>query len=50
MAARYFNTLTRSVEPFEPIDPGGVRLYTCGPTVHDFAHIGTFRAYVFEDL
>ena len=47
---RLYNTLTRQVEPFEPRVPGEVRMYTCGPTVHDYAHIGNFRAYVFEDL
>ncbi|MBR6021687.1 MAG: cysteine--tRNA ligase [Kiritimatiellae bacterium] len=44
------NTLTRSLDPFEPLVPGTARLYTCGPTVYNFAHIGNFRAYVFEDL
>jgi cysteinyl-tRNA synthetase len=47
---RVFNTLTRRVEGLEPIEPGHVRLYTCGPTVYDFAHIGNFRTYVWEDL
>jgi cysteinyl-tRNA synthetase len=47
---RVFNTLSRRLEPFEPIEPGHVRMYTCGPTVYDVAHIGNFRAYVFEDL
>ena len=46
----FFNTFTHSIEPFEPIEEGKVRLYTCGPTVYNFAHIGNFRAYVFEDL
>ncbi len=50
MQPRLFNTLTRTVEPFEPMDGATVRMYTCGPTVHDYAHIGNFRAYVFEDL
>jgi len=50
MPIRYFNTLTRRVEDFTPREPGVVRLYTCGPTVYNFAHIGNFRAYVFEDL
>jgi cysteinyl-tRNA synthetase len=50
MPIRYFNTLTRQVEDFTPREPGVVRLYTCGPTVYNFAHIGNFRAYVFEDL
>jgi len=47
---RVFNTLTRRTEDLEPITPGHVRLYTCGPTVYDFAHIGNFRTYVWEDL
>ena len=46
----FFNTLTRQKEEFKPIDEGKVRLYTCGPTVYDYAHIGNFRAFVFEDL
>jgi cysteinyl-tRNA synthetase len=47
---RFFNTLSGTVEPFEPIEPGVVKLYTCGPTVYDQQHIGNYRAYVFEDL
>ena len=47
---RLFNTLTRQKEPFNPINPGEVRMYTCGPTVYDYAHIGNFRAFLFEDL
>jgi cysteinyl-tRNA synthetase len=47
---RIFNTLTRRMEPLEPLEPGHVRLYTCGPTVYDYAHIGNFRTYVWEDL
>ncbi len=50
MGISYFNTLTRQVEPFLPREPGRVSLYTCGPTVYNYAHIGNFRAYVFEDL
>ena len=50
MSLRFFNTLTREIEEFQPIDPSRVRMYTCGPTVYDFAHIGNFRAYMFEDL
>ena len=50
MPLRFFNTLTRAVEGFAPREPGLVRLYTCGPTVYNFAHIGNFRAYIFEDL
>ena len=47
---RLFNTLTRQKETFIPIEEGKVRMYTCGPTVYDFAHIGNFRAFLFEDL
>ncbi|HLF54862.1 MAG TPA: cysteine--tRNA ligase [Candidatus Nanoarchaeia archaeon] len=47
---RFFNTLTRKKEDFSPVIAGKVRMYTCGPTVYDFAHIGNFRTYVFEDL
>jgi cysteinyl-tRNA synthetase len=47
---RFFNTLTRQKEAFVPIDPGRGRMYTCGPTVYDYAHIGNFRAFIFEDL
>ena len=47
---RIFNTLTRQKENFTPIEPGKVRMYTCGPTVYDYAHIGNFRAFLFEDL
>lgn len=50
MPIRFFNTLTRKIEDFVPLEPGHVSLYTCGPTVYNFAHIGNFRAYVFEDL
>ena len=52
MGLRVFNTLSRSVEPFVPLDPAGkkVGLYCCGPTVHDFAHIGNFRTFVFADI
>ena len=47
---RFTNTLSGQVESFVPIAPGAVKLYTCGPTVYDFPHIGNWRAYVFEDL
>ncbi len=47
---RFFNTLTRRKELFTPIEEGKVRLYTCGPTVYNYAHIGNFRAFLFEDL
>ena len=45
-----YNTLTRSKETFTPITPGKVGLYTCGPTVYNFAHIGNLRTFLFEDL
>ena len=47
---KLFNTLSRQKEEFKPIEEGKVGLYTCGPTVYDYAHIGNFRAFVFEDL
>ena len=47
---KFYNTKTRKCEEFIPIEDGKVGLYTCGPTVYDFAHIGNFRAYIFEDL
>ena len=50
MGLQYFNTLTAKKEPFIAIGDKAVKMYTCGPTVYDYAHIGNFRAYVFEDL
>jgi len=47
---RFYNTMTRKKEVFEPIEEGKVRLYSCGLTVYDYAHIGNLRAYVFVDL
>jgi len=47
---RIYDTLTRTLRTLEPLEKGHVRLYTCGPTVYDFAHIGNFRTYVWEDL
>jgi cysteinyl-tRNA synthetase len=47
---RFYNTLTRRQEPFESLEPGRVRMYTCGPTVYDYAHIGNFRTFLFEDV
>lgn len=44
-----YNSLTRSLEPFEPIDPSNVRVYTCGPTVYNYQHIGNMRAFLFAD-
>ena len=52
MALKLFNTLSRSLQEFIPLDPAGkkVGLYCCGPTVYDFAHIGNFRTFIFGDL
>ena len=52
MALRLFNTYSRKIEEFEPRDPAAraISIYTCGPTVYSRAHIGNFRAYIFEDL
>lgn len=47
---RFFNTLSGRIEPFESLIQGEVKLYTCGPTVYDYPHIGNYRAYIFEDL
>ena len=47
---RLYNTLTRAKEPFVPIDAGNVRMYVCGPTVYDFAHIGNARPVIVFDL
>ncbi|MBX5326817.1 MAG: cysteine--tRNA ligase [Candidatus Bathyarchaeia archaeon] len=47
---RFFNTLTRKKMKFVPIEKGKVKMYTCGPTVYDYAHIGNFRTYVFQDI
>src|SRR5213596_632655 len=52
MALRFFNTYSRQIEEFQPRDPAKrkISVYTCGPTVYSRAHIGNFRAYIFEDL
>jgi cysteinyl-tRNA synthetase len=47
---RFFNTMTRGLEEFREIEKGAIGLYTCGPTVYDYPHIGNYRSYVFEDL
>ena len=44
------NTLSGKTEPFVPQKPGEVRMYTCGPTVYDYAHIGNYRTFVFQDI
>ncbi|HWA59040.1 MAG TPA: cysteine--tRNA ligase [Gemmatimonadales bacterium] len=50
MPLRLYNTLTRQVEDFVSLHPGRVSMYTCGPTVYNYAHIGNFRTFLFEDL
>ncbi len=50
MSIRFYNTINRKKVKFEPITLGTVKLYTCGPTVYDTAHIGNFRTFLFEDL
>lgn len=47
---KLYNTLTKKEEVFEPIEPGRVRMYSCGPTVYNFAHIGNLRSCVFADI
>ena len=47
---RVHNTYSGKVEPFVPQTSGEVKMYTCGPTVYDFAHIGNFRTFIFQDL
>ncbi len=47
---KLFNSLTRQLEVFEPVHPGEARVYTCGPTVYNYPHIGNMRAYVFADV
>jgi cysteinyl-tRNA synthetase len=46
----FYDTLRRETVPFEPLEAGRARIYTCGPTVHDYAHIGNLRTFLFEDL
>ena len=50
MSLRFRNTLGGRLEVFEPLEPGHVRMYTCGPTVYAPAHVGNFRSFVFADL
>ncbi|WP_310534719.1 cysteine--tRNA ligase [Novosphingobium sp.] len=47
---KLFNSLNRQLEPFQPVHPGEARVYTCGPTVYNYPHIGNMRAYVFADV
>ena len=50
MSIHFTNTLTKIKQRFVPIDKNVVKMYTCGPTVYDYAHIGNFRTFIFEDL
>jgi len=50
MALRFYNTLTQEVEEFRPFSGNTVRMYTCGPTVYNFVHIGNFRTFTFQDI
>lgn len=50
MTLRLFDTYTRSLREFEPLQPPVVGMYACGPTVYDYAHLGNLRTYIFEDL
>src|SRR6476619_6966716 len=50
MALRFSNTLSHQVEEFVPARDNTVRMYTCGPTVYSFAHIGNFRSFTFYDI
>src|SRR5271169_7172525 len=50
MALRFHNTLSQQAEEFRPARDNTVRMYTCGPTVYDYAHIGNFRTFTFVDL
>jgi cysteinyl-tRNA synthetase len=50
MPLKFYNTLTREKEDFSPIDKNEIRMYSCGPTVYNYAHIGNLRAYIFTDI
>ena len=50
MDIRFYNTLSNAIETFTPLETDCVRMYSCGPTVYDFAHIGNFRSFLFADL
>ena len=50
MTLRVHNTAMRSLQNFEPLEPGTVRVYGCGPTIYNHAHIGNFRTFLFFDL
>jgi cysteinyl-tRNA synthetase len=50
MSLRFYNTLTQQVEPFAPLNDNVVRMYTCGPTVYNYVHIGNLRTFTFQDI
>jgi len=50
MALKFYNTMTRTKEEVVPLEENHIRMYTCGPTIYNYAHIGNFRTYIFEDL
>src|SRR3989338_5320623 len=50
MEIKLYNTCSRAIESLSPITPGEVRMYHCGPTVYDYAHIGNLRSFVFADI
>src|SRR3989441_2597502 len=50
MSLRVYNTLSGRVEEFRPLEGNQVRIYTCGPTVYNYAHIGNYRTFVFQDI
>jgi cysteinyl-tRNA synthetase len=50
MSLRFYNTLTQELEEFTPLEDNTVRMYTCGPTVYNFVHIGNFRTFTFQDI
>src|SRR5437867_7942491 len=50
MALQLFDTMTRRLQPVQPLQAGHVRIYTCGPTVYARVHIGNFRTFIFEDV
>ncbi len=50
MALNFYNTLNRRLEPFEPLEGNRVRMYSCGPTVYNFVHIGNLRTFTFQDV
>ena len=50
MTLRLYNTLQRAAVPFEPLEPPIVRMYACGPTIYEFAHVGNYRSFIVYDF